>query len=249
MKIALVGYGRLGTLLTKYLAQDFELGVFDKQEELTNLLPSGVKALNLDELKNFPVILLCLPINQIESFCHEIKDIISKSALIIDTCSVKEYPLKKMSEILPPECSLLGTHPMFGPDSAKKTLWGSKIVLCPERIPPQLFNNISQYLDTHGLKVITTSAQKHDQEIAQSLSLTHFIGRGLIDFGAEILEIDTKGHRRLMKILETVENDTIELFKDMHFYNLYAKNTRKNFIKKLIEIDQYLDKNEAHKCE
>ena len=247
MKIALIGHGRLGTLLAKNIVQDFDLGIFDKNK-ITNL-PKGATQISLSELKNYQIVLLCLPINQIKNFCQEIKNQLHENTLVIDTCSVKEYPLEQMKDILPDNCSLLGTHPMFGPDSAKKTLWGSKIVLCPERIDQDQLRNIQNYLEGHGLKVIITSAKNHDQEIAQSLALTHFIGRGLIDYQATELEIDTKGHRRLMKILETVENDTIELFKDMNFYNSFARMGRKKFIEKLIEIDKNLDQNEEHPCE
>ena len=56
-----------------------------------------------------------------------------------------------------------------------------------------------------------------------------------MDFGAEPIDIDTKGYRRLMKILITVQNDTWQLFEDMNRYNPYAKETRVEFINSLID--------------
>jgi NADP oxidoreductase coenzyme F420-dependent len=39
--------------------------------------------------------------------------------LIVDVLSVKEHARKLMLELLPSECDILCTHPMFGPDSGK----------------------------------------------------------------------------------------------------------------------------------
>jgi prephenate dehydrogenase len=40
--------------------------------------------------------------------------------LIIDTCSVKERPLEWMLEELPDHVQIVGTHPLFGPDSGQE---------------------------------------------------------------------------------------------------------------------------------
>ena len=43
---------------------------------------------------------------------------LKENAVIVDVCSVKEYPVQWMRELLPANVSILATHPMFGPDSA-----------------------------------------------------------------------------------------------------------------------------------
>ncbi|MCR9206429.1 MAG: prephenate dehydrogenase/arogenate dehydrogenase family protein, partial [Halobacteriovoraceae bacterium] len=196
----------------------------------------GAKTASLEEVCQCPMIIPFVPISALQNLLSEMKDLIKKDALVIDVCSVKTMPLQWMKEILPESISLLGTHPMFGPDSAKNSLYGCKIVLCPVRINNETFKDISGYLETHGLKVIEASPEEHDKQIAHSLLLTHFLGRTLMDFGAKPLDIDTKGYRRLMKILETVENDTWQLFEDMNKYNPYAKETREEFIQSLSAI-------------
>ena len=134
---------------------------------------------------------------------------------------------------LPKDCEILGTHPMFGPDSASETLYGAKIVLTKVRIEESKYDNITAYLKQHGLRVLEATAQEHDKQIAETLILTHFIGRGLIEFGADHKSIDSKGHRRLMKILLTVQNDAWQLFEDMNKFNPYAKETLDHFLKSL----------------
>ena len=107
---------------------------------------------------------------------------------------------------------------------------GYKIVLCPERIRPDRYEKIKQVLSDTGLKLIETTADEHDRKIAVSLALTHFIGRTLAEFGAEPLDIDTEGYKRLLHILEVVNNDTWQLFFDMHRFNPYAVEKCQEFI-------------------
>jgi len=130
---------------------------------------------------------------------------------------------------------------MFGPDSAADSLQGRKIVVCPERITPSRLARIRGWLDDQGLVVIETTADQHDRQIAVSLALTHFIGRSLAAFGAEPLEIDTEGYKRLLHILGVVEHDTWQLFKDMHHYNPYHREQRQKLLEAMAAIDRQLD--------
>lgn len=234
MKVAVIGHGRLGQFIAKKLAQDFDLGVYDESPRYE--IPSSYK-ISLKEIKQYKLIILAVPINQMSHVCSQIAPLLTKDQIIIDTCSVKIYPIQILKDLLPSDVQILGTHPMFGPDSAKKTLWGSRIVLCPERINKKNLEDVKVYLEDHGIKVIEATPEEHDKNIAETLILTHFIGRGLISFGAKTREIDTKGHRRLIKILETVENDSLELFYDMNKYNPFAKKMRDKWISALKEID------------
>ena len=147
-----------------------------------------------------------------------------------------------MKKILPETVNILATHPMFGPDSAEKTLAGQKIVLCKIRIEDEKYTKTIGYLKKKELIVIEATPEKHDEEIAKTLLLTHFIGHGLINFGAKDLEIDTEGYKRLMKILDTVQNDTTQLFHDMNKYNKFSKKIRHEFIQSLNKIDGGLEK-------
>ena len=62
-----------------------------------------------------------------------------------------------------------------------------------------------------------------------------------MSFGAEEQEIDTKGYRRLMKILGVVENDKLALFEDMNSQNPYARETRELFVDHMQQIIQKVE--------
>ena len=58
---------------------------------------------------------------------------------------------------------------------------------------------------------------------------------------ASSLQIDTKGYRDLIRILDTVKNDTWQLFEDMNRYNKYTKKIRTDFIKSVAKVDNKLE--------
>jgi len=93
-----------------------------------------------------------------------------------------------------------------------------------------------------GLVLVEGSPEEHDHQIAVSLALTHFIGRGLEEFGAGPLDIDTEGYQRLLHILGVVEHDTWQLFVDMNRYNSYARQKRRKFMDAMKKIDTLIEK-------
>lgn len=230
MNIGIIGLGRLGSLIAKNLSSDFEIFAYDSLLKNEDLKEYDINFCDLETLcSKCDIILPIVPISSFKNVLLEIKDHLKEKTLIIDLCSVKSYPINLMKEILPKNIQILGTHPMFGPDSAAKSLFGHKIVLCKENINQHLYENIKIYLSRYGLKIIESTAQEHDKQIAHSLNLPHLIGRTLLKTHEKSIPIDTLGHRRLLKILGVVENDTWQLFEDMNNYNPFAKDALTNF--------------------
>ncbi|MBT3586498.1 MAG: prephenate dehydrogenase/arogenate dehydrogenase family protein [Halobacteriovoraceae bacterium] len=238
MKIGIIGFGRLGKLITRYLAQDATVLVYDKIDYSKDITEAGGISSSLQEVCDCTVVIPFVPISSFEECILEIKDLLKPGCLVADVCSVKLIPTEIMQKHLPESVQILGTHPMFGPDSAKETLFGSKLVISKIRIEDKLYSDIKIYFEKHGLKVIEATPDQHDRQISHSLLLAHYIGRGLIELNASPLEIDTLGYRRLLKILGTVENDSWQLFEDMNHYNPYARETRKEFLAAMGALDE-----------
>jgi prephenate dehydrogenase len=238
--IGIVGYGRFGKLTARYLSQDRSVVVYRRRETTGEPWEARVRFAGLAETCRQPVVILTVPISAMEAVLGEVAPLLKPGALVVDVCSVKELPIRWMREALPVGVSILATHPMFGPDSAADSLEGRKIVLCRERLPERLYRLVRRYLSGRGLAVIEAGAEEHDRQIAVSLALTHFIGRSLSGFGARGLAIDTEGYRRLLHILGVVENDTWQLFHDMHRYNAYAAETRRAFMDAMAAIERRL---------
>jgi prephenate dehydrogenase len=239
--IGIIGFGRFGKLMARYLAADFEVLVNNRTDKNAEIEAVGAHPASLQEVCVQDYVILSVPISSVQAMLKEIAPILKKDALVIDVCSVKTYPAQWMRELLPDTVSILPTHPMFGPDSAADSLEGRKIFLCKERIGEKIFGKIKAYLRSKGLEIIETLPEEHDKQIAVSLSLTHFIGRALSEFKASPLRIDTEGYKRLLHILEVVEHDTWQLFYDMNLYNPYAREKRIAFMAAMERIHSKLE--------
>ena len=240
MKIGIIGFGRLGQLLTRYLAQDFHVLVYEPEDKRAEIEALGAEVASLEVCCQQAAVIPMVPISAFDSVIEQIAPLLPSDGLVIDCCSVKIKPVESMLKHLPETVSILATHPMFGPDSARETLFGSKLVLCPVRIADKRYREIYLYLEKHGIKLIESTPEEHDRQISRSLFLAHFLGRTLIELEAQPLEIDTKGYRRLMKILLTVENDSWQLFEDMYHYNPYSKEAKDQFLAAVQEVEQQL---------
>jgi len=238
--IGIVGFGRFGKLAAACLAADFEVLVYEPSGQAGAIQNTGALSACLEAVCGCQAVILCVPIGALRGVLRRIAPLLGKKSLVIDVCSVKQYPVKWMQALLPAGVSILATHPMFGPDSAASSLQGRKIFLNPVRIAPKAYRKIKAFLAARGLILIEGSLREHDEQIAVSLALTHFIGRTLSQFGAPALDIDTEGYRRLRQILEVVENDTWQLFVDMHRYNPFAKVRRREFMEIAGKIDRQL---------
>jgi len=239
--IGIIGFGRFGKLTAGYLAEDFEVLVFNPTDKSAEIKKTGARKASLEKVCQQKIVILCVPISTFEQVLVEIGPLLKKDVLVVDVCSVKVYPAQWMKKSLPETVSILATHPIFGPDSAADSLKGRKIFLSPIRITKKQYQKIKTYLASKELILIESTPEDHDEQIATSLALTHFIGRTLSAFGAAARNIDSEGYKRLLHILDVVEHDTWQLFYDMHQYNPYAKEKRAAFIQAMQNINERLD--------
>jgi len=239
--IGIIGFGRFGKLTAGYLAEDFEVFVFNRTDKSPEIKKSGARKASLKTVCQQKIVILCVPISTFKEVLAEIGPLLKKDVVVVDVCSVKVYPTQWMKASLPETVSILATHPIFGPDSASDSLKNHKIFLSPIRINKKQYQKIKAYLASKELVLIESTPQDHDEQIAISLALTHYIGRTLSEFGAAPLGIDSEGYKRLLHILEVVEHDTWQLFYDMHRYNPYAQEKRAAFMQAMQKIDDEIE--------
>jgi prephenate dehydrogenase len=238
--IGMIGFGRFGRLAARHLCAAAAVHVHDPAAATADMAAAGARPADLATAAGCDALILAVPISRLRQVLGEVRPHLKPGSLVIDVCSVKEAPIRWMLEAVPPGVDILGTHPMFGPDSAARSLEGCKIVLCPVRIAARPYAAVKARLEACGLLVIEASAEEHDRQIAVSLALTHFIGRALAELGATAQPIDTEGYKRLLAILEVVTHDTWQLFEDMHRYNRFAPASRKAFLQAVQEIESRL---------
>jgi len=235
MEIGIIGFGRFGRFAANVLRNDFRVSVWDQRKLRSQ---TGVRVVSFHEIALKPVIVLCVPISAIEAVCQKLRPLLKKGQLVLDTCSVKERPLEVMARVLPKSVEVLGTHPLFGPDSAKSGISGFRIVLCQARC--RRLGKIRKYLEQIGLEVIKTTAVKHDREMAQSQALFHFLARGISALHLKIGKLSTPGPARLFNEFSEVQKDSQQLFQDLHRTNRYSHSLRRRLLQELIRLDSQL---------
>lgn len=237
MKIGIIGFGRLGALLTRHFAGEHEIKVYDVRRVGAAVRRAGARPAPLAEVCAQEVVVPCVPIAGFEPLLRKIRGLLKPGALVLDVCSVKEGPVRAMKRLLPRSVDILATHPNFGPDSAAESLRGRQLAVCRVRIGAARYARVKRAFERKGLEIVELSPREHDRRMASSLVLTHFIGRGLIEYGARPTGIDTEGYKRLLRILNTVQNDSAQLFRDMNRGNAFAPAMRRRLLASLRRVD------------
>jgi prephenate dehydrogenase len=120
----------------------------------------------------------------------------------------------------------MGTHPMFGPDSARDGVSGLPMILCPVRIPAREVQRWREFFASLGLSLSIMSPDEHDREAAFTQGVAHYIGRVLSNLGVSPSAIATKGYVKLLEIVEQTCNDPWQLFLDLQRYNPHTREMR-----------------------
>ena len=163
-----------------------------------------------------------------DEVCRELAPVLKPGSLVLDTCSVKMHPIEVMKRILPDNVSLMGTHPMFGPDSGSRGISGLPIVTVDVRTRPDEYKGWVERFKRMGLNVLEMTAEDHDREAAYSQGITHFIGRVLNELPLKDSPMATAGYRALLEIIRQTCNDSWQLFVDIQRYNPFTNMMRKD---------------------
>lgn len=220
-KTAIIGFGRFGELLAKLGKTTFDIHIVESDPGRRQLAEaSGYKLLPFESLSDIEFIFLAVPISQIKEVITKLAPQVDERHVIIDLCSVKVYPAKLMQQYLT-KSQLLATHPMFGPDSAKKGLAGLQVAICPLRVDPSNVQIIRDFWSNLGVIVTETTPEAHDKDSVYSQAFTYSLARIILNMHLPRVGFKTRSFEALLQVAEFSANDSEQLFHDMLFYNPY----------------------------
>ncbi len=194
-------------------------------------------AASFEEAATSEVVVLTVPISAMAETCARLAPLLRPGQLVVDACSVKVDPIRVMIELLPREVQILGTHPLFGPDSGKEGIAGLKIVLCPVRIDPLSYDRIREFLRALGLQVIEATPEEHDRQVARTQAIFHLLAQALGRLGWGEEPIATPAPEAFFKQVASLRGDSFQLFQDMERRNPFAAEYRARFLEELRRID------------
>ena len=240
--IGIIGFGNFGKFIAKHLVQaGFTVLVSDTINKTREANELGVTFVSLSEVCKSQIIILAMPMENLEEILNQIKDRLNPGTIILDVCSLKMFACEAMNRILPKNVEIIGTHPLFGPNSAPGSLAGMKIALVKVRIKQKTFQKISNFCEKLNLKVILTTAEEHDKQMAFSQALTHFIGQVMKKSEIKRVEMSTLTFDKIMDVVDIIGNDSPSLFNNMQTMNPFAKQARDSFVTETIKLNHQFD--------
>jgi len=242
--IGLIGLGAFGRLAASCLAQHAEVRCYDPEATDDEVRSAGATPAHLEDAADAQAVVLSVPVQAIPAACSAIAGMLSENTLVCDVGSVKLRPIEWMLAALPAHVQVLGTHPLFGPQTVAELggISGEPIVLCPARMNKETFERARRFvIDKMGLVPIQMTADDHDQQMAFVQGITHLIGKAASNMRLEEYPTSTLAYQKLLQMKTNTELDAPQLFDAIQRLNPYAMNTRHAFLSAVKELVEAAD--------
>lgn len=257
LRIGIVGFGRFGQFIGKTFAKHgtvFGTSRSDYTDVANQMgvtyVPWGDKLSLLE--KDLDVLVFGVSIlsfrSTLETFAPVIEEYLAaqpnrRAPLVVDVLSVKEHARQAMLDILPEQCDVLCTHPMFGPDSGGNGWKNLNFVYERTRIDGKIIegyaatkdNNLIEGRDRierflsiweeEGCRMVPMSCREHDTYAANSQFITHLVGRVLGSQGLSATPIDTSGFCSVLELIGSTTADSFDLFYGLFKFNANSQQT------------------------
>ncbi len=242
--LGLFGLGAFGQLAARCLAPHFDVRAHDPAPDAAaRAAELGVADVTLEDAAGCEIVVLAMPVQALEAVCAEIAPHLAEGALVLDVCSVKVQPMAVMRKALPPHVQVIGTHPLFGPESARGGVEGLQIVLCPdpEHDGESRVDCVRDFLaGTLKLNVFEASPADHDRTMAVVQGLTHLVAKVLSRMNAEAQPFTTMSFDLMMQSAALLRHDSEQLFRAIEQMNPYAGDVRRRFFDAARKLDESL---------
>lgn len=245
--IGILGFGAFGRLAAAHLSPHARVLVHDPEAPRDADLPDGAASATLRDAAGAEWIVLATPVQAMESVLRAIAPLVAPGAVVLDVGSVKVAPVGWMLEHLPDHAHVLGTHPMFGPETALERggIEGEPIALCRARIDDERWARVRSFIaETLGLRIVELTPDEHDRQAALIQGVTHLIGRAASEMGLPDLPTGTLAYRRLLQMKRNTERDSADLFDAIQRLNPHAAAARRDFLGALLATIEGLESGE-----
>ncbi len=239
--VGIMGFGAFGRLMARHLQPHFALRVFDPAHPpAPDAAGKGLVAASIAEVGACDVVILAVPVAAIAKAVADLSPHLRAGALVLDVGSVKLGPARELQAGLPDHVEIIGTHPLFGPQSARDGVAGLKIAICPIR--GRSAGRVAAFLRRHlRLQVIMTTADAHDREVAMVQGLTHLIAKILVRMEPLPQRMTTASFELLLRATEMVRHDAPNVFMAIERANPHAKAVRDRFFALAEEMRLFLE--------
>ena len=252
LRIGIIGFGKFGQFLAKTFVKNNEVHVISKSDNSAMAKEIGCDFYPFFDMSSFAkvdfdVILLSVSIISFNEVLQSLPKDLLRGKLIVDVLSVKVHARNVMESVLPPDCDILCTHPMFGPESGRFGWQGLPFLYEKTRVTDvDRCDRFLQLWEAERCKMIEMSCEQHDEYAANSQFITHLTGRILDKQNLAPTPIDTKGFQTVLNLVDNTCKDSFDLFFGLYFYNKYAGIQLQKIREALAQVERQLAAKEAY---
>ena len=176
MNVGIIGgTDGLGKTLVYYFRDEFSVFITGrdhvKGKEVADELNVSYIESNAGLANISDILVISVPIEHTSDVIREVAPFMKSGSVMIDVTSVKEEPAKTMAEVLPENIEYIPTHPIFGP---RTTFLDNQVIVLTADRKGKWYEKVYRYLESKNMRIIETTAEKHDFMMSIVQVLTHF---------------------------------------------------------------------------
>ncbi len=239
--LGIIGIGAFGEFMLKYMTPHFDVCIYDAYKNLDDIATTyHLKKSGLEDVLKSHIIVLCVPVQELEKTMIGIIPFLRAGQMVIDLCSVKCKPVDIMKRLIPEGIDIISLHPLFGPQSGKNGIAGLNITIC--NVVGQRTECVKEFLEQKlALNTFITTPENHDQEMAYVQGLTHMIAKVFVSMDVPDIHQQTKTYGHLNDMVELIRYDSDELFLAIQRDNPYVRQTTEKFFAAVKALEEKLN--------
>jgi prephenate dehydrogenase len=253
MKTAVLGTGKMGIWFARFCKEkgDHVILAGRDSKKLSNLEKKlGTETANFVEaVKSADRIMICVSITAFEEVVKQIAPVVHEGQVVMDICSIKEYPVEIMHKHIK-NGLILGTHPLFGPGSSG--VKHKTYILTPTNEAEKRYaEDFKKWLQKEEAHVFVMPPQKHDELMSVVLGVPHFLGLAACetlmaqsDF-AETKAVAGTTYRMLFTLAEATALETPDLFANLQTKLARARKIEEQFIANAQDWIELIEKKDS----
>ena len=243
LKIGIIGLGLIGGSIFKALcALNCKVKAVSKSNSTIKKAQkySSNVSRKLSILKDCDIIFVCTPMNITLEILDKLNEILPKTAIVTDACSLKKFVSAKKYVF-----NFIPSHPMAGTEysgfdnSFEAMFQGAKWAITPQnKTKKESLKILIDIIKVLGAKPILTTAEEHDEAAALISHMPMLIAQALlknVQGNSLAQKLASSGFRDMTRLALTNE----EMATDM--INLNSKNIQKSLLKLYSSVGDLLN--------
>ena len=256
MNVGIIGgTDGLGKTLVYYFKDEFEVYITGRDHKKGRAVANDMNVNYIESnegLANISdILVISVPIQYTSDVIREVAPFMKSGSLMVDVTSVKEGPTRTMSEALPENVEYIPTHPVFGPRTTR--LDNQVIVLTADK-KGEWYPKVYDYLAGKNMRIIETTAEKHDFMMSIVQVLTHFsfistasaIEKLRVDL-SETEDYESPIYNLMIDMIARIVSQNPYLTYNIQSMNSNGPNIRNTFADAVLELRDVINNGDEEK--